>query len=153
MTSKQAARTETYPDADAPGTPEMERLRDFVRLTRQKKEIEADLAVVKRDIEALQATIIDGMLGEGVQSFKLTVDGERATVYLHRQLWAKPRNGDRDRLVQRLEEIGLRELVTVNHMGLAAFVRESVENDGALPSDLIDYIETDERVSARVLAK
>lgn len=128
--------------------PKSARLREFVRLTNQKRELEADLRDVKARLGELEPQILDHFQQDGIQ--RVTVDGY--TLYLSRSLYAGPKDGDKDRMIQSLQ--GLDEswsfLVskTVNRNQLSARVREceqNAEGQPVLPDALKDAVEVFEQ--------
>lgn len=108
-------------------------LKEFVRLTAQKRDAEAQLKDLKARLDELEPQVSDGFIDDGVQS--VNIDGY--TVYLNRKLFAGPKDGDKTAMIEALS--GLDEdwsfLVqdTVNHNQLQARVRECELDDQGMP--------------------
>ena len=91
----------------------MEDLREFVALERQKKELKAQLAPIQDKLAVLSETLTEQFLEDGVTSMKH--DGR--TVFLKREFYASPKDdaGGKEPVVKALRKCGLRELVEVTY--------------------------------------
>lgn len=116
-------------------SPSMQVAERFVQNTRQKKRLEADLKVIKEqlenDMQAVLGLMEDGQLPE---SFKLN----GATVFTREDIWASPSEGH-EALAAALSELGLVEYLpkSVNSQSLSAYVREHKDDDGEFDESLI----------------
>lgn len=119
------------------GMTPMEVAKEHVKETRRKRDLDADLRAVNKNIERLDERLQELILAEELPvSFKC--DG--ASVYTREQLWASAKDGDHDALTVVLRELGLREYLprTVNSQSLSAYVRESYDYETGEFSDEID---------------
>lgn len=108
----------------------------YVKNTRRKKQLEADLKVVKANLEDDMQAVLDLMeAGELPESFKH--DG--ATIFTREDIWASPLDGDHDALSGALASLGLVEYLPskVNSQSLSAYVREHKDDEGAFDETLI----------------
>jgi len=108
-----------------------DRVRRYVALARQKRGLEAEIKLLDEELKPLQAILIDEFLQSGTQHER--VDG--MTVHLVFTPWARPKDGDQERLCTALVQEGLGDLVhpRVNVQTLSALVRERQRE--ALQSD------------------
>lgn len=109
-------------------SPPLEVARQYVALSRRKKELDRELASVKDKLEELESTVLDLIEQEALpSSFRL--DG--ASIFTREQLWASPKNKDHAALAAVLREIGLVEYLprTVNSHSISAYVREHVSEE------------------------
>ena len=125
----------------------MEQVRRLAELEDEKSDLERRLKRVKSEIADVEPVVRDEMAQEGVQSINV---GDR-TVYLHRQLWARPRDGDYASAVEALREVGLDEYVEekFNVHSLSAVVREWDRNDEEVPEELAKSLEITEDIKVR----
>ncbi len=94
-------------------------LKEFVSLETQKRRLEAELKLIKQQIDALKELLIPQFLEDGFQSTE--IDGR--TVYIHAEVRPAMVNG-RDEVVSALRVEGLDQYIGVNHQSFGAFVRE-----------------------------
>lgn len=118
-------------------------LQQWLKLDERKRDLEAELSQIKDDMKAIHDTLLDSILEDGVSSLKVN---ER-TVYIYRQVWAKPVEGKTLPLVHVLEATGLGHIITVNSQSLSAMFRG--ENVKDVPPDVFNLVETREDVSLR----
>ena len=114
---------------------DIDRLREYVRLKRRQKELDAELKALGQEIDQMQETLLETFAQDGVTS--MTVDG--STVYLHRQLWAGAAEGiTRDQMCEGLRETGLGHFVheAFNTQTLSSWVRDLEREGEELPPDL-----------------
>jgi len=97
-------------------------LTQFCDLETQKRALEVRLAQVKERQEALEAPILEHFSANGIQNVQ--VNG--FTLYIHRQWWARPRDGDQAAACAALRAVELHDLVreTCNAAQVSAYVRE-----------------------------
>lgn len=96
-----------------------EQVREFVRLEKDKRRVEAELGVIEKRIKDLKEALLPQFLAANCQH--TSVDGR--TVYVHTDIRPSMVNG-RESVVAALEAEGLDQYIGVNHQGLGAYVRE-----------------------------
>lgn len=121
----------------------------FVELSAQKRRLEGELVGVKAELRALGEGLLQSMIEEGVPRLSVESSDGEGLVYMHEQTWAKPKDGDRHRLVRVLEALGMGDLVTYNSQSLSSYVREALASE-SLPEPLREVLELDVRVQPRV---
>lgn len=131
-------------------TLEITRLDSFENLTMEKRELEQQLAAVKKDLANVEEGLLQELQEKGIQNIK-TNRGN--TVYLNREIFASI-IGDKAKAVRVFRWRGLKDLVKteVNSQTLRAYVRELCENEGAstlypqdaIPQGLQPYINATE---------
>lgn len=131
----------TPPDA-------MDRIAYFADLKAHKATLEAELRHVEEEIAKVEPSLLDWYAENGTQSIK----ANGATVYLHRQLWARPAEGDWGRAVRAAKAAGLSDLVQerFNLNTMSAWVREREAAGESLPASFEGAISVAEEFSLRV---
>lgn len=102
---------------------DMDLLKVFKGLLARKKELDADVEEVKREIAELQPQVLDMFAREGIQHIK--IDGK--ILYLRKQLWAGLQDGvTREDAIQSLKQHGLDDYVSesYNLIQVSAHFRE-----------------------------
>ena len=99
-------------------------LKEFVALEKEKAQLNGRLKVINQRLEVLDGAITEEFVKDGIQSMR--VDGR--TVYLHRDIYASPKDGERAAVVEALKECDLSQYIKedYNANSLTAFVREMV---------------------------
>jgi len=117
-------------------------VKQFVALADEKAELDQRLKQVEADMKALEEALLAQFQESGTQS--VNVDGR--TVSLRRDLFASPKDGDRDAVIEALKMTDLGQYVKEDYNGnsLKAYVREMVraaeaERGGPL-ADLADAL-------------
>lgn len=131
----------------------VELARELVRATRRKRDLQAELEAVQQRIDALSEQWVAEAALEGVGSLPIDVDGERATVYVHRQLWARRRSEVEDeRFLAALRAHGLGWTIreSANVQTLSAWCRERKAAGEPVDGALAEVMEVSEEVGARV---
>lgn len=134
----------------------MELVHRYVELVKRKREIEAELRAVKTELGEgdggpgrVEKAALDWMVENGMQSVR--VDG--MTLYVNRQLWAGPTDGDYHAACEALKSAGLGDLVQerFNVQTLSSWVRERDKDGEPLPAAFAGRIEVAEvfRLGAR----
>ena len=140
---------------------------EYVGLALRKKELKTELSHVDSRMSELEDVILGHFEESSIA--KLTMTG--VTLYVHRQLWAHARDGDKQRAVRALQVAGMDEFVTFNTQSVSALFREAANVEGAereirtvatpgdteppktaldiLPQDVRDVFEITERVGIR----
>lgn len=123
------------------------KLKRFSELAARRRELESELNAVRAEMAELEAYLLEAFEKAGISN--VSVDG--MTCYLHRQLWARAKEGNYERACMALREVGLGRLVEqrFNTNSLSAWVREHEAEGKALPSALADAIEVSEVFSVR----
>ena len=128
----------------------MVRLREFVRLTTEKRDLETQLKDRKARLDALEPAVTEQFQQGGIQS--INVDGY--TVYLNRSLFAGPKDGNKDGLIAALkscpEDWSFLVQENFNGNSLKARVREcdlGQDNLPVLPEALKDVLQVYEEFS------
>lgn len=134
---------------DVAGMPTLDtaRLNRLVELDRERRQLENRIKEINSERGRLEEKILDEMQHAGVQN--MNIGG--ATVYLHRQLWARPRDGNKQAVIAALHEAGLDEYVseTFSTQSLSAYVRELDSYDEPLPPELEEVVQVDEVFKVR----
>jgi hypothetical protein len=131
----------------------MEKLQLFVQLEKRRKELEAEVKEIGKEIEALGVDnehpggLMDEMLEAGLTTAK--VDG--VTVYFDRKLWAGAADGDYDRACDALVAAGMSDYVQrrFNVNSMSAYVREMDKTEQPLPPEFAETITVVEKVKLR----
>lgn len=124
-------------------------LADRLATLRERKEaLQAELKAVNAEYDKIEAEMAARMLEEEVPRFNR--DGR--TFYLSTRVHASPREGQREALHEWLKSNGHGDLVkeTVHAQSLAAWAREQIEEDGALPDDLVELVNVYEKTSVNI---
>lgn len=123
-------------------------LREYVELTDRKRTIEAERRDINDRLDKLEEKLLSQFEEQGMQNIKIG----GASVYLHRQLWAKPKDGDKPKAVEALKRAGLDEMVkeTFNVHTVSAYFREAEANEQPTPPELDDAFDLNETYSLRV---
>ena len=116
-----------------------------------KRRLEDELRAAKDEIASLEESVRNMLQENQVDRLPVTVGTEKVTLYLHRQLWAKPKGGDKMNLMSVLKRCGLSDLVQeqYNTSSLSAYVRERLANGQKLQPTLTEAMTLDEVVSVR----
>jgi len=133
----------------------------FVELEKERKGLDAHLKAVKEKIVPVKEAILTQVFEAGIPFQNITLDG--MTVYLHRQLWASAKTGQKEMLIEALKSAGLVEFVSeqFNISTLSAWVRER-EREGdystiqelteSLPEGIREAIAVAEKFDLRATA-
>lgn len=122
-------------------------LSKFLELDTEKRELKEQLERATRERGAVEAELLEAFAEEGIDSIKK--DGR--TVYLHRQLWAKAKDGDRERAVAILRKCRLQEYIRedFNTQQVSAFAREHDKEGTSLPKHFDTGFDVSEVFSIR----
>lgn len=96
-----------------------EQVKEFVRLEKEKRRVEAELGRIEKLIKDLKEALLPQFLAANCQH--TSVDGR--TIYVHTDIRPSMVNG-REAVVSALEAEGLDQFIGVNHQGLGGYVRE-----------------------------
>lgn len=121
-------------DDSVPIDPLKQKVRRYVQLEKERRELEARLALIEDEERPLKEQIAEAFEESGTQRER--VDG--LTVYLAYKTYARPKDGDMQRLCDALRNCGMDDLVrdNVNINSLSAVVREKLKE--ALENDTPD---------------
>lgn len=130
---------------------DMNLAKQFGSMIARKREIEDELRAVKSEIAALEPLLLEEMRNNQMERLSVNTGSGSVTLYTHKMLVAKPKDGDRLQVVETLKSNGLADLVSENYNSntLSAYVREHLANGEMLPAPLAEVIETEEIVSVR----
>ena len=111
----------------------------FIELDAARKAKEGEVDAIKEELAQLEPQIMERFENAGMQSMK---SSNGVTVYIARQVWASPREGNHAGLVSALQSIGLNDMVKTqcNTQTLSAYVREvekEIFGENSSPDDLI----------------
>ena len=127
-------------------------IKRFAGLTASKKRCEEELRAIKDEMSSLEPAVLSELLENQVDRVPMTTDeGDRITLFIHRQAWARPVDGDKDLVVKTLKRCGLSDLVSesYNTNSLSAYIRERLANGHDLQPTLKAVIRVDEVTSIR----
>jgi len=130
---------------------DMDLARRFAALTARKRELNDQLQEVRDAIADLEPSLMNEMIEAQVDSLPITANGEKITLYFHRVLWAKAKNGDKRKVATTLKRCGMSDLVQENYntSTLSAYVRERLANGQKLQPTLERVLDLDEVISIR----
>lgn len=130
---------------------DMELAREYATAIAYKKKLEEQLGSIKDKIARLEDSVMNMMQEEQLDRLPINLGLDTVTLFVHRQLWAKPKDGDKERVVRTLKEVGLGDLVaeSYNTNSLSAYVREQLANGEDLEPELSEVIDISEVASVR----
>ena len=123
-------------------------LKRLLKLDAEKKELEKKLEKVKETRKEVEGRLLTQFEKAGMRS--ANVDGK--TVYIHKQLWASPKDG-RTAVCDALRELGMGDEYVVenfNTNSLSAYVRELDAQEEELPEKLSAVIDVVAKFALRV---
>lgn len=122
-------------------------MREFVALEKERRDLEDRLKHIKARRDDLEQILLGAFEESQIQSMK--IDG--LTVYIHRQLWARPKGGDYDLAVRALREVGWDDLVEIkcNTHRVSSQVREMDREGVELPEPIKEAFDVSEQFSVR----
>lgn len=122
-------------------------LHRYVELETRRRSIESELKDIKAETEGLEKELLANFEQAAVSS----VRHNGTTVYLHRQLWCSPKDGDYGATCAALRACGLGDLVQerFNTNTVSAYVRERDKAGEALPQPLSNSLNIAEVFSLR----
>jgi len=120
-------------------------------LIAEKRRLEERLRAVKEEIDQLEPELLNEMMEDQMDRLHITVGSEKITLYIHRIVWARPKDGDRGSVVATLKRCGMSDFVEegYNTSTLSAYVRERLANGTRLQPTLSAALDLDEVVSIR----
>jgi len=122
---------------------------ELIAATEHKRDLEAKLAEVKKFIEDVEPIVREKFLQEGTKS----INKNDNTVYLRRMFKVKHKDGvSRPDVTNALVELGYDELTKFDYdyRRLCATIKEMIENDEEVPTELQEYIEWKEEIKVIV---
>lgn len=124
---------------------------EYASVIAKKRRLEDELRAAKDEIASLEESVRSMLLENQLDRLPVTVGSEKVTLYIHRQLWAKPKDGDKARLMGVLKRCGLSDLVQeqYNTSSLSAYIRERLANGQKLQPTLTEALALDEVVTVR----
>ena len=130
----------------------IELAREFAALLQEKRIAEELVRDTTAKMRRIELALITELLDNEIDSLPIKMEGGRKmTIYLHRQKWAKAKEGDREAVVAALKEEGLTEFLSENYntSTLSAFVREADRDGEELPERLTETLDIDIVTSIR----
>lgn len=134
-------------------------MRRYIALSNEKKKIKAREKQINNELAALEPSCRSLLIEMGDEDNPGSMRLAGSTVYLYPELYARPKDGDRERTAHALKSAGMDWLVKedFNINSLSAWVRE-VKRKGAEASDeerrqlasIEDYLDLTEGYSVRV---
>lgn len=114
----------------------VDKINKIVDLDDRRRELEAQLKEIKEERSKLEAEVLDQFAEAGIDNIKV---GGR-TVYLRKDTYCSPVDGDKERSAIYLKNNGLGMFVSesFNSLTVSAWVRERIAEDN-LPDDFKDY--------------
>ncbi len=130
---------------------DMKLAKEYASAIADKRRLEDQLRAAKDTIANLESGMLNEMQESQVDRLPIVVGGEKVTLYIHRQLWAKPKGGDKKNLMQVLKRCGLTDFVQeqYNTSSLSAYVRERLANGLKLQPTLDSALTLSEVISVR----
>jgi hypothetical protein len=124
------------------------KLAEFVELNRRRRALEAELDEVKGKLADLQSALLDDFGDAGISSVK----AQGATVFIKRELWASPADGDYQRASYALINAGLGHFVQprFNTNTLSAYFRELEKDGQPIPEALKETFNLTEKFSLQI---
>lgn len=125
-----------------------EQVKTFIELETRKRELKEELERLEAEKAEIEQSLLKHFEESGIQ--KVSMNG--MTVYLHRQIWASAKEGNKEALCNALKKSPLKDLVyiTYNSNKLSAIVREYESEGKSLPRSIADLIEVTEQFSIRL---
>jgi len=130
---------------------DMNLAKQVAKLIAEKRRLEDDLRAVKDQIATLEPELLNALMEEQMDRLHVTVGSDKITLYIHRIMWAKPKDGDRQAVVETLLRCGLSDFVQENYNSnsLSAYVRERLAAGQKLQPTLEAAVSLEEVVSIR----
>lgn len=130
---------------------DMQLAQQYAEVIANKRRLEDELRSAKDEIASLEEHMRNMMQENQIDRLPIKVGHETVTLYMHRQLWARPKDGDKERLVRTLKRCGLSDLVQeqYNTSSLSAYVRERLAEGQQLQPTLAGAIDLDEVIQVR----
>lgn len=120
------------------------RLRRFVQLERERRELEGRVGLIKQEADELKTTIGDELEEAGLNGLDTHARVDGMTVFLSYRTFARPRDGDMQKLVDAIIDSGDAELFdlirqTVDLERLSKLTKEKLDQavDNDTPDDEI----------------
>ena len=142
-----------------PSPPDVvKRIRRFARLKMKLDAAQAVVDDIKGEAKAMHDDLRDAMIENGIPSMPVSVDGQRISVHIKEEMWAKPVGGDRAAVIKALKvcRLGHYCAENFNSNSLSSYVRNRMKEVGSLPPSLAAVLEVTESckvVAARTATK
>lgn len=135
--------TSDIPFDHAPAAPDKgTALDEFVRLTHAKKDLEAQLRLIKDQLAPLEKTLLDEFSAEGVNGKRHAATGK--LVSITRQIWARAAGGDKAAAAEALKrcpDTAAFVEPSFNVNSLSAYFREKARDAEAAGQPVLDPAE------------
>jgi len=119
--------------------------RRMIELQGRRRELREALKDMEAEIAVVEQRLLDEFSRAGMQ--KMTLNGY--TLYLHRQAWARPRDGETLRAINALVQNGYGDYVILGTSKVSSLFRGDPEEVEGLPPEIRDAFEVYENVSIR----
>jgi hypothetical protein len=125
--------------------------RKYAALLERKRQLDDDTRMLRAEIAQLEPMVMEELTNNGMTNLQVATPDGHVTLYTSSMLVARPKNGNRARVIAALKDANMGDLVAENYNSntLSAFVRETLANEGELPTGLTDALEFDELTSVR----
>lgn len=130
----------------------LEAAKRFAQLTTLKRRKAEELKAIEEEMTALERVIREDFAEHGMRQVNLP----DFTIYLAKEVRARPINGDDEYACEALIAAGEEWLVkrTINRQSLSSWVRERLEDgDGDIPKPIADVLEITNVYRVRARAK
>lgn len=114
----------------------------FVNLDAEKTQLDTRIDEIKKEMRAVEETLLDEWANKGVQAVKLA----KRTVYIRRDFYCSKRAGvETEAVCEVLEQVGYRRMVNPSYApaSLKALVREMVDDNRPIPPELDALVQYD----------
>lgn len=117
-------------------------MRQYVTLRNALAVQEAEAKATKDQMAILEEQILSNLAREGVGSVKVL----GTTLFIRTQRWARAKEGDKERAIAALREVGLGDFVAegFNTQTVSAWLREQVRDEIDIPEAFTDAFDTTE---------
>lgn len=129
----------------------MELAKQFTDLAKTKKDLEVMLGDIKRKLEVIEPVLLQAIEED---RFPQSSRVNGMTVYLKREVWASPKDGDYEKACEALRAANLGEYVheRFNTNSVSAYVRDLEREGEPLPPILQDALNVTEKFKVQARA-
>jgi len=125
------------------------KLKEFIKLSKEKKDLKCRLNRIDEELEKLEESLLEDFQNIGLS--KITLDN--STVYIKKRLFVSPKDGNREAVLEALRESELTEFIqeNFNTNTLTAYVREQFESGFKLSQSLEESLKVSEKFTLNVI--
>lgn len=120
-------------------------IQEFAELFQRRQKLEAELKLIISREQALQPILLEHFASLGLQSVKL----DDATIHLRTEIFYSILPEFKAAAIEKAREAELEDMITLQPMRLAAYIREQVSLTGDVPKIFEGMVKTTEKVSVR----